>query len=112
MGTNRKQTQSQPRHERTGGGIEEPVFETRYEYGGKTDGLTVVLIDAIAEVEGISPAQVAPKITESVDPDAMERVLRPLPDGTERNGRLTFFLLGYRITVRSDGIVRIFDGGD
>lgn len=110
MGTNREQTQSQPRHGRLDEPFEEPVFETRYEYGGQTDGLTVVLIDAIADVKGISPADVAPKITESVDPDAMERVLRPLPDGTERNGRLTFYLLDFRITVSSDGMVRVFAG--
>ena len=109
MGTDRERGQSRATIVRDEQQFDEHVFETQYEYGAETDELTVILIDAIAETEGISPAEVAPRINESVDPDAMERVLRPLPDGSERDGRLTFYLLGYRITVRSDGTVRIFE---
>jgi len=89
-----------------------PVFETQYEYGSETDGLTVIIIDAIANAMDTSPTEIVPKINESVDPDALERILRPLPDGTERDGYLTFYLVGFRITVDSDGTVSIYDERD
>lgn len=88
------------------------VFETTYEYGEAKDGLTVVIIDAIADALDVSPTEVVPRISESVDPDALERILRPLPDGTEREGHLTFFLMDYRITVFGDGTVRIVEPSD
>lgn len=85
------------------------VFETQYDYNGSSDSLTVVIIDAIAAELGISPTEVVPQISDAVDPDALERILRPRPDGSRRNGTLMFYLLDFRITVESDGRVRIHD---
>lgn len=85
------------------------VFETTHEYGTETDELTVLIVDAIASELNVSPAKFVSKINEAVNPDAMERILRPLPDGTKRNGQLTFFLHGFRISIHGDGTVRIFD---
>lgn len=90
-------------------GAPTPVFETQYEYSDASDSLTVIIIDAIADELDISPTEVVPKISEAVDPDALERILRPLPDGQQRNGTLVFTLLDFRIRIESDGIVRMYD---
>ncbi|MBV0923842.1 hypothetical protein KTS45_06460 [Halomicroarcula limicola] len=85
------------------------VFETTYEYGTETDELTVLIVDAIADEMDVSPVKFVSKINEAVNPDAMERILRPLPDGTKRNGQLIFFLHGFRISIHGDGTVRIHE---
>ncbi|MFB6166125.1 MAG: HalOD1 output domain-containing protein [Haloarculaceae archaeon] len=87
----------------------EPAFETTYEYGDQIDGLTVTIVDGVATVRDVSPMEIVPRVAESVDPDALERIFRPLPDGTRRRGSVTFYLVGCRITVDSEGVVRIYD---
>jgi hypothetical protein len=112
MGANGDRTGTEWNQPRVAESTAEPIFETQYEYGSETEGLTVVIIDAIADAMGVSPTEVAPRISDSVDPDAMERVLRPRPDGTERSGRLTFYLCRFRVTIDSDGTVTIHERGE
>lgn len=109
MGANSEQQQTSRSLGDGAHGDAELVFQTEYEYGTETDGLTVVIVDALASETDVSPTELVPCISESVDPDALERVLRPLPDGTRRDGRLTFYLLEFRITIDGDGTVSIYD---
>lgn len=86
----------------------EPDFETTYEYGETIDGLTVTIVDGLSEVRDVPPTEIVPRMNESVDPDALERIFRPLPDGSRRRGSVTFYLLDCRVTVDSHGTVRIY----
>lgn len=111
MEVNRKEFESEhPTNEEVP--TQNVVYETTYDYGEAKDGLTVVIIDAIADALDVSPTEIVPRISESVDADALERVLRPLPDGTQREGHLTFFLMDFRITVFGDGTVRIVESSN
>ena len=109
MGANSEQQQTSRAVGEQARNDPELVFQTEYEYGNETDGLTVVIVDALADETDVSPTEIVPRISESVDPDALERVFRPLPDGTRRDGRLTFYLLEFRISVDGDGTVSIYD---
>lgn len=63
------------------------------------------VLDAIAEKEETSPAEFDQLLSESIDPDTLERVFRD----EDRDGRVTFSYLGYRIEVRADGQVSVND---
>lgn len=109
MGANSEQQQASRAVEEQARSEPELVYRTEYEYGNETDGLTVIIVDALADVTDVSPTEIVPRISESVDPDALERVFRPLPDGSRRDGRLTFYLLDFRISLDGNGTVSIYD---
>ena len=82
------------------------------EYGG----LTPTIVTAVAEAEGVSPMEVqSPPLYEVLDTAALEAALFPagrsehVPEG---NVSTEFMYRGYRITVRSDGWVRVCERRD
>lgn len=86
------------------------VYETRIEYGG-TEEVAVTVVDAIAEVRDRPVSELVSRIDEAVEPDALDRIVRPLPDGTPRTGRVTFPLCDCLVRLSGDGRLRIFDLG-
>lgn len=90
------------------GGSPEVVVE--HDFDEPTSELTVTVVDAVSAVLDVSPTEVVPRVNDHVDPDALDRLFRPRPDGTPREGRLTFELMGCRVDVRSDGTVLVYSG--
>ncbi|MBX0295731.1 HalOD1 output domain-containing protein [Haloarcula nitratireducens] len=71
--------------------------------------LTVTVVDAVSKAVGVSPADVVPRVNDHVDPDALDRIFRPRPDGSGREGRLTFELVNCLVEITGDGTVRVYN---
>lgn len=87
------------------------VYETRIEYRG-TEEVAVIIVDAIADVKDVPVANLVGRIDDAVDPDALDRIVRPLPDGTPRSGRVTFSLCDCTVRLSGDGRLQIFEGSE
>lgn len=85
------------------------VYDQHVDFGGPAE-LPVTIVEAVAEVRDVDVTDLVPRIHRAVDPDALERIFRQHPDGHERDGWVTFFLCGCRITVDSTGHLSIYDG--
>lgn len=84
------------------------VAESRVTFDGPED-VAVSVVDVIAK-EGEEPVtELVSRIDEAVDPDALNRIVRPHSDGTTRNGRVTFILCDYLVRLHSDGRLQVFD---
>lgn len=64
---------------------------------------TLSVVTAVSELNGVDPSD-APPITESVDPEALDRLF----DGRD-SGTVTFEYGGYEVVVSADGRIRIRD---
>lgn len=67
------------------------------------------VLSAVAEAEGVEPAQLDEPLSEVVDPDALRALFAPKHDGTPREGRVTFTYCGYDVTVEAPDEVRVSD---
>ena len=71
-----------------------------------TRSLTDAVVEAVADERGVDETALEP-LYEVVEPDALERLFAPRPDGSPRTtGRVIFEMAGCEVTVRSDGKVR------
>lgn len=84
------------------------VHETEIEYEG-ADEVAVIVVDAIAEARDCPVPDLVDRIDDAVDPDALNRIVRPLPDGTPRRGWVTFHLCDCLVRLSGDGRLQIFD---
>lgn len=65
------------------------------------------VVRAVANYRDVDSAALPP-LYESVDPDALEALFAPLPDGSARGpGRVTFEYADCRVTVASDGTLHL-----
>lgn len=67
--------------------------------------LTMDVVAAIAEHEGVDPMDLDPPLFEVVDPDALDNLFNEAAS----NGRVTFSYNGAAVTVTSEGDVRVSD---
>lgn len=81
---------------------EETVYVAHHDV--TEDGLTVTMTLALSEVVDASPTELIPEFPRYVDPDALDRMFRPGPDGELKEGGPLF------LTVRGVD-VRIFNTG-
>lgn len=89
----------------------EVVVQAPYE-PGRDDGLTTTIVYAIAEAEGVAPADVkSPPLYDVVDTAALEAAFfrndGPSAAGTDVCST-EFMYRGFRIVVRSDGWVFVY----
>ncbi|WP_254768611.1 HalOD1 output domain-containing protein [Salinilacihabitans rarus] len=68
-----------------------------------TERISLAIVEAIADAEGVDPAALDPPLGAVVDPIAIDRLFG---DSTVVE-RLTFSYRGYRVTVDADGEVRV-----
>lgn len=87
----------------------EPSVEVQHDFADSTAELTVTVIDAVATARDVSPTEVVPRVSDRVDPDALDRIFRPLPDGNTRQGRVAFELLDCLVVIDGDGTVRVYN---
>lgn len=85
-----------------------PVVDTRYENDGDTT-ITEVLVDALAEAEGVVPTDVA-SLYEAVDPDALSQLFEERGRGADAETLLSFTFENWNVFVRGDGRIRVCDG--
>lgn len=68
--------------------------------------LATVVTKAVAALDESDPESLQPLLSDAVDPDALDRIFRPLDGSTHgRAGRVEFPLADYEITVWGDGTV-------
>lgn len=72
------------------------------------NGLTVTLSLALAAVTDLTPTELIPRFSDHVDPDALNRMFRPLPNGDLREGGpLHLTVEGYDVTIYNTGRIEI-----
>lgn len=68
--------------------------------------LSVTVVHAILDATGKDPMDV--NLNDVIQPDALNRIFEPKPDGTLRSGgTVTFNVAGCRVTVHGDGEIRV-----
>ena len=76
-----------------------------------TDGLSVTISQALAEVADVSATELVRDFSEYADPDALDRLFRaPATDPDARNdGVVVLWVRSYRVKVHGDGRILITD---
>ncbi|WP_435067630.1 HalOD1 output domain-containing protein [Haloplanus sp. C73] len=68
--------------------------------------LSVTVVHAVLEATGKDPMDV--NLNDVIQPDALNRIFAPKPDGTLRDGgTISFDFAGCHVTVQGDGEVRV-----
>lgn len=87
-------------------GEEEAIYVAHHDV--RENGLTVTLSLALAEVTELEPTDIVPKFAEHVDPDALDRMFRPLPNGDLRKGGpLHLSIEGFDVEIHNTGRIEI-----
>lgn len=88
------------------------VAQRHYDPDGQEE-LTTAIIYAIAEATGVSPGELkAPPLYEFVDVDGIKQTFFSLGnngDSRQGTGSVEFPYMEYRVEVRSDGWVRVYE---
>jgi hypothetical protein len=69
--------------------------------------LSLHVVEAVAESEGVDPTDLSYPLDDAVDTDALDVLFRPTPSGEPRSGTVSFEYHGYAVFVSSDGTVRL-----
>lgn len=77
-----------------------PVSSCEYDWG--TVDPSTAVVEAVAPVAGCDPVALDP-LTNSVDPDALDRFVRAADEGTN----IRFRYGSYRVTVHADGEITV-----
>lgn len=73
-----------------------------------SESIAQKIVEAVAETEGVDPAELTPSLYEILDPDALNALFAPTNAGHPRStGRVTFQYCGYDVTASSDGHVSV-----
>ncbi|MCU4801612.1 hypothetical protein OB920_14630 [Halobacteria archaeon HArc-gm2] len=82
-------------------------YFVRHDFDGAAE-LTTTLAHAISDVTGIDVTDTGFTLNDHVDPEALDRLFAPKPDGTPRtNGHLSFTVWNHQVTVYSNGQIAI-----
>lgn len=91
-------------------GSYDPETQTyrRYHDWESNDRVSTVIIEAVAAVTDTPPTNMGP-LYEVVDPDALNHLFPPLPNGSrcQAERKITFTLNECDITVYGDGLIEI-----
>lgn len=87
------------------------VHESYISYEAREE-VSVTIVDVIAEIRDQPLTELVPRIDGAVDPDALDRIVRPLPDGTPRTGVVTFSVSDCLVRLHGDGLLRIYDSSE
>lgn len=67
--------------------------------------MSLAVVEALAEAEGVQPAEIDQPLYDAVDPDAMDRLF----EGGIESGRVVFTASGYEVTVTGHGDVYVHE---
>jgi hypothetical protein len=74
----------------------------------RDDGLTVTISLALSEIGNVPPTELLPRFPEYADPDALDRLFRPRPNGELREGGPFHLTIeGYDISIFNTGRIEI-----
>lgn len=83
------------------------VNRTHYDADEST-GLTVAIIEAVAEATSTDPLDLTDSLFDSVDPDALERVFDDFGSATASPGYVLFTYGDHTVRLQSDGCIEVF----
>jgi hypothetical protein len=70
--------------------------------------LSTTLVHALSDAMGVDVRECESSLYEAVDPGALDRLFRPVGDGSPRDsGHVAFLVSGYRVTVYYTGHIVI-----
>lgn len=81
--------------------VESETYYTYHEPGGS---MAETVVRAVATVSGTEPTDMEP-LTETVDPDALDRIVSSFP--ADRRWNLTFSFHGYEVSIEASGRVEL-----
>lgn len=84
------------------------VHRTHYD-ADESAGLTVAIVEAIAEATSTDSLELTDSLFDSVDPDALERVFDDFGSATAAPGYVLFSYGDNTIRLQSDGCIEVFD---
>ena len=85
---------------------DQDAYYATYDWGGE-EPLRIFVARIVAEVADSSPTELG-ALYKSINPEALDEVFEPLPDGSTRAGGGVWFTLDdYRVTIHSDGAVEV-----
>ena len=77
-------------------------------YNGDGSSVSERVIEAVAEREGVAPTELARPLSDVIDPEALDTLFEPQPDGRPRGeGRVEFEYYGYMVVVDTGGSVTL-----
>jgi len=78
-----------------------------------SEATSTAVVEAIAEHEGVDPADLELPLYQAIDPDALDALFSP-PEGDRDpvSGRISFVYDGYDIEVTGEGEVTVTDRED
>lgn len=69
-----------------------------------SESLSLAIIEAVAEEEGVDPVRLEPPLYTVLDPDALDQLFQSNGNGTDISiEQVTLTYHGYEVTVYSDG---------
>lgn len=69
--------------------------------------VTEVIVDAVADAEGVSPLELEPPLYAAVDPDALEQFVASVRGPNAGEVEVSFEYAGHDVTVTGAGDVRV-----
>lgn len=76
---------------------------------GGQSSISIRVVEAVAEREGIDPLEVSPPLHDAIDPNALDALFEPTASGRRADGTVSFTYHGYRVRVESDGRIALGD---
>ena len=68
------------------------------------------VVEAVATREGVDSQNLVPRLSDAIDPEALDSLFADRANDTPRPfGRITFLYCGYEVTVHSGGTVDLDD---
>lgn len=87
------------------------AYTVQHDFEG-TATVTETVVHALSDVTGMDVTDADFALHDYVDPDSLNRMFAPKPDGTPRvNGHVSFTVMGYQTTVYATGQVQILPVG-
>ncbi len=87
----------------------EPVHIVEFESDNGAEPVGTALVEAVAAVRDIPPTALVDRLSDRIDPDALERLFDPTDSTPGVSGWLTFAFAGTWVTVTDDREVRVYD---
>lgn len=73
-----------------------------------TKTLSQLVVVEVADHLGVNPVEMEPSLFDVIEPEALDNLFAPKPDGDKRpGGKVIFPFQGYMVTVTSDGNVSL-----
>lgn len=79
---------------------------------GAQPPVSIRVVEAVAERDGIDPLEVSPPLHDAIDTAALDDLFAPTSAGRRDDGTVSFTYRGHRVRVDSDGHVALETDGE